>query len=358
MMSKHPLELPVGRKLSKEEVAQALRLSVIAELDAINLYLQLAGAIDDEKVRRVFEDIAKEEKTHVGEFLALLKVLDEEQVTELAKGVKEVEALTGLKVPNGSVWVDVSYDGVLSEDEFKYLSSEVIRIANSARVFRNYIPVYNVGKGVDAVPLEIIVSKDGVATLERVVVPLQEFSVKFALSQKSIDYARSRREMPDISAALQAATKLAVDEDGYVVKTLLSCRDSLRIPMGRWGEAGVAIDDVAKTLQEFVKHGIAGPYVLFISPDRYAKLLKIYEKVTELERLRSLVKEVVQSTHVPNNVAIIISANPHVIDMAVGVDTEVSYIGPENGNHIFRIRETIALRIKNPKGIAVLEERG
>jgi len=102
MMSKHPLELPVGRKLSKEEVAQALRLSVIAELDAINLYLQLAGAIDDEKVRRVFEDIAKEEKTHVGEFLALLKVLDEEQVTELAKGVKEVEALTGLKVPNGS----------------------------------------------------------------------------------------------------------------------------------------------------------------------------------------------------------------------------------------------------------------
>jgi len=63
-------------------------------------------------------------------------------------------------------------------------------------------------------------------------------------------------------------------------------------------------------------------------------------------------------TGTPNNVAIFISANPHVIDMAVGVDTEVSYIGPENGNHIFRIRETIALRIKNPKGIAILEERG
>jgi len=123
--------------------------------------------------------------------------------------------------------------------------------------------------------------------------------VKFALSQKSIDYARGRREMPGISAALQAAAKLAVDEDGYVVKTLLSCRDSLRIPMGRWGEAGVAIDDVAKTLQEFVKHGIAGPYVLFISPDRYAKLLKIYEKVTELGRLRSLVRELMQSTHIP-----------------------------------------------------------
>ncbi|MEM4871424.1 MAG: ferritin family protein, partial [Thermofilaceae archaeon] len=72
MLSKHPLDLPVGRKLSKEEVADALRLSIIAELDAISLYLQLARSIDDENVRRVFEDIAREEKTHVGEFLAVL----------------------------------------------------------------------------------------------------------------------------------------------------------------------------------------------------------------------------------------------------------------------------------------------
>jgi len=96
-MSKHPLDLPQGRKLSKEEVAEALRLSVIAELDAINLYLQLARAIDDERYRRVFEDIAKEEKTHVGEFLSLLKTLDPEQVGELARGAEEVKKLTGLE---------------------------------------------------------------------------------------------------------------------------------------------------------------------------------------------------------------------------------------------------------------------
>ncbi|RLG73078.1 MAG: rubrerythrin [Thermoprotei archaeon] len=92
MLAKNPLDL-VPRKLSKDEIVEALRLAIIAELDAINLYKQLARSIDDERVKRVFEDVAGEEKTHVGEFLALLKMLDEEQVKELEKGEREVKEL-------------------------------------------------------------------------------------------------------------------------------------------------------------------------------------------------------------------------------------------------------------------------
>jgi len=92
MLAKNPLDL-VPKKLSKDEVVEALRLAIIAELDAINLYKQLARSIDDVRVKKVFEDIAGEEKTHVGEFLALLKMLDEEQVRELEKGEREVKEL-------------------------------------------------------------------------------------------------------------------------------------------------------------------------------------------------------------------------------------------------------------------------
>lgn len=91
-MSKNPLDL-VAKKFTKEEIVDALRLAIVAELDAINLYSQFARSIDDEKVKKVFEDIAKEEKTHVGEFLALLKMLDPEQVRELEAGEKEVKEL-------------------------------------------------------------------------------------------------------------------------------------------------------------------------------------------------------------------------------------------------------------------------
>jgi len=93
MLAKNPIEIPSGKKLSREELVQAVRLSIIAELDAINLYLQLSSATDDPLARKVFEDIAREEKTHVGEFLTLLEKLDPEQVKELEKGKKEVKEL-------------------------------------------------------------------------------------------------------------------------------------------------------------------------------------------------------------------------------------------------------------------------
>ena len=44
-------------------------------------------------LKTVLLDIAKEEKTHAGEFQALLLKLDPEQEKELAAGRKEVEEL-------------------------------------------------------------------------------------------------------------------------------------------------------------------------------------------------------------------------------------------------------------------------
>jgi len=94
-LSRNPIEKSPEKKFTKEELIQAIRLSIIAELDAINLYSQFASATENEKVRRVFEDIAKEEKTHVGEFLELLQELDPEQASELEEGRKEVREILG-----------------------------------------------------------------------------------------------------------------------------------------------------------------------------------------------------------------------------------------------------------------------
>jgi len=91
MLSKTPILID---KISKENVnKQALRLAIIAELDAVSLYEQLAEMVTDERLKKVFLDIAREEKTHVGEFLALLLMLDKEQEEELGKGKEEVKEL-------------------------------------------------------------------------------------------------------------------------------------------------------------------------------------------------------------------------------------------------------------------------
>ena len=68
-------------------------MGIIAELDAVSLYEQLAARTKSETIKKVFADIAKEEKTHVGEFQALLLKEDTEQIAELEKGKKEIDDL-------------------------------------------------------------------------------------------------------------------------------------------------------------------------------------------------------------------------------------------------------------------------
>jgi len=93
MLSQLPINLG---KVKKENLDQEiLRAGIIAELDAISFYEQMAAMTEDENIKKVLLDIAKEEKTHMGEFQALLLKKDPEQVKELEEGEKEVEELTG-----------------------------------------------------------------------------------------------------------------------------------------------------------------------------------------------------------------------------------------------------------------------
>jgi len=93
MMSDIPKDL---NKMSKWNIdVEILRTGIIAELDAVNLYEQLAAMTSNNDLKKVLLDIAGEEKTHMGEFQTLLLRLDKEQVKELEEGKKEVEELLG-----------------------------------------------------------------------------------------------------------------------------------------------------------------------------------------------------------------------------------------------------------------------
>ncbi len=91
MMSDIPKSL---EKVAKQDVdKEILRVGMIAELDAVSLYEQLAAETSDSHIKKVLMDIAKEEKTHMGEFQALLLELDKQQANELIAGKKEVDEL-------------------------------------------------------------------------------------------------------------------------------------------------------------------------------------------------------------------------------------------------------------------------
>jgi len=91
MLSKIPINLD---RIKKEDLdKEILRAAIIAELDAINLYEQMADMTQDTNVKELLLEVAREEKTHVGEFQTVLLRKDRQQRNELKEGEKEVEEL-------------------------------------------------------------------------------------------------------------------------------------------------------------------------------------------------------------------------------------------------------------------------
>jgi rubrerythrin len=91
MLSKIPIS---HDRIKKEDLdKEILRAAIIAELDAINLYEQMADMSQDTNVKKILLDVAREEKTHVGEFHTFLLRKDLQQKSELKEGEKEVEEL-------------------------------------------------------------------------------------------------------------------------------------------------------------------------------------------------------------------------------------------------------------------------
>ncbi|WP_054854325.1 family 1 encapsulin nanocompartment shell protein [Vulcanisaeta distributa] len=375
VFSKNPVDVIRDRKFSQGEVADSLRLAIMAELDAINLYLQLSRLIDDERVKRVFEDIAKEEKTHLGEFLTLLKSYDPEQVEQLKAGSAEVGELTGIKAPvndpnNGQKVLgstnnasdpppDVVSSSNLSPEELRYVQGRIREVANGVRRFRKYLTVYEVGPGLDAVPLdEVIISTPITAT--RSVIPLKELSVKFSISQRQVEYARARGGEGGVYSvtADQAAIRLGYEEDSTILSDILGNPKVKSMGVSSWDMPGSAVNEVSSAVNALYSNYIPEPYVLFVSPGRYTKLLMVVEKtgVMELTRVKSLVKDVVVIPQLRDDTALLLSTHQSVIDVAMGIDTALNYLGPEDGAHGFVLWETLAIRIKDPRGVIVLRQ--
>ncbi len=91
MLSKIPIDIKGIKKEGLDR--EILRAAIIAELDAVNLYEQMADMTQNKNIRKLLLDVAREEKTHVGEFQTLLLKEDPQQQDELEEGKKEVKQL-------------------------------------------------------------------------------------------------------------------------------------------------------------------------------------------------------------------------------------------------------------------------
>lgn len=89
----NPFSGNVPRKISKEELIQAVRLDIAGELEAIFVYDAHVQATDDPRAKKILGDIRDEEKAHVGELMELLRILDPKEGEFFEEGVEEVKEL-------------------------------------------------------------------------------------------------------------------------------------------------------------------------------------------------------------------------------------------------------------------------
>lgn len=359
MLAKHPLDPKRDKPLNGEELARALRYAIIAELDAINLYTQIAEAVDDEGMRKLFLDVAKEEKTHVGEFMAALKTVDAEQVEELKAGAGEAAELTGREIPA---------DPPAEEgDEWGWVVSAFGRALREAPILVNSLPQTVLGAAATTAPYVVAEEEGGSVRSASVRHPLlKEVSVRFSIDARAAEWARASGAEPDVSVPSKAGARLAMLEEDLVLKGsseagfegLLTSEKVSSITMSDWDQAGAAVNDVAKAVAKSVEGGGSKPFILALNPALYASLVTVHERtgVTELRRVEALVDKVVPVPTLPANTAILVPARKEVVDVAYAVRGDVEYIGPENGSHAFRGRSLLALRLRNPPAIVVIRK--
>ena len=89
LLSKIPIEI---KSISEGDIdKEILRAAIVAELDAINLYEQMADLTKDANIKSVLMDVAKEKKRISESFQALLLQFDPQHKQELEAGAKEAK---------------------------------------------------------------------------------------------------------------------------------------------------------------------------------------------------------------------------------------------------------------------------
>jgi uncharacterized linocin/CFP29 family protein len=120
---------------------------------------------------------------------------------------------------------------------------------------------------------------------------------------------------------------------------------------------GEAFGNVTAAIQTLVEEGFFGPYAVIVSPALYAKTQRFGKGMRLESKLITDVAQggLLQSPMLGANQGLVVSLGAHNIDLVIGQDLTTAYMGNEKLDHLFRVMETLALRIKRPEAICTLE---
>jgi uncharacterized linocin/CFP29 family protein len=266
-----------------------------------------------------------------------------------------------------------------SEAEWHRLLETVIETAKKHMVGRQFIDVHGpLGPGIQSIPSDIHIDhasghidlmgsdEDHQPAIKRVNLSIPMIYKDFVLFWRDIEFSKTIEAPLDMSAAAAASSFCAIKEDDLIfngssefdIPGLLNVKGRLTHIRRDWNKSGNAFQDIVESTSKLLQAGHSGPYALVLSPELYALLHRVHPdtNVLEIEHIRRLVTDgVFQSPLIRDEMGVIVSTGRQNVDLAIGEDFNVAYLGAEQMNHPFRVYETLTIRIKRPTSICTLE---
>jgi uncharacterized linocin/CFP29 family protein len=268
----------------------------------------------------------------------------------------------------------------LGPDEWAALDQTVVRTAQSVLVGRRFINLVGpFGPGIEALPndflggggrgvVDLLGNEEGESLrIERrrfLALPL--LYKDFWVHWRDLEASRQLGVPLDVGKAAAAAAATAQAEDRLVfdgepaldLPGLRTIEGRQSLPMSDWGSMGRAFGDVVEGVRVLTQAGFTGPYALAVSPRLYADLNRIFDDsgVLELEQVEKLARRGVYPTAVlPEPSALLVDSGAQNLDLAVGLDLSTAYLESSNMNHLFRVVESLVLRIRRPGAVCTFE---
>ncbi|SFJ53729.1 family 1 encapsulin nanocompartment shell protein [Thermoflavimicrobium dichotomicum] len=265
-------------------------------------------------------------------------------------------------------------------DQWESLEATVIESARRQLVGRRFIDIYGpLGEGVQTVVNDIFerpemgnlslhgeVSGLSLST-SRVNLTIPMLYKDFILYWRDIQQSKSLDIPIDFSPAANAAQQCALLEDNLIfngsnqfnLPGLMNVKGRLTHIRSDWMKSGNAFSDVVEARNKLLSMGHTGPFALVVSPSLYALLHRVHEgtHVLEIEHVRELVTDgVYQSPVISGEAGVVVATGRQNLDLAIAEDFDTIFLDTENMNYLFRVYESLVLRIKRPSAICTLED--
>lgn len=180
----------------------------------------------------------------------------------------------------------------------------------------------------------------------------------FTLSWRDIEASRKLGLPLELGPAAVASAACARKEDRMILDGLLKAANR-KVTLGDWSEAGSAFASIVEATEKLVSDDSYGAYAVVLSPALYARTQRVAKEMGRLES--KLIKDIAKgglfrSPILDADQGLVVSLGAYNFDLAVAQDLIVAYVGNEGPDHLYRVIESLVLRVKRPGAICKLEK--